>query len=173
MISFAWEISDAKVPWERSLSETEKSCVYLLTWFYLVDGSASSHCGHCHSSSALLCSDQRNVARETVPMRSWLEMRRAGPRKSHFLPAPLGIPFSLRMEVVLLVSRRASSKCSLMRARTVGGSNVSVDSFSASPARASARSFPRTQACPNNHQTRLPNRLNEHPRQGTKRHATG
>ena len=148
MISFAWEISDAKVPWERSLSETEKSCVYLLTWFYLVDGSASSHCGHCHSSSALLCSDQRNVARETVPMRSWLEMQRAGPRKSHFLPTPLGIPFSLRIEVVLLVSRRASSKCSLIRVRTVGGSNVSVDSFSAYPIRASARSLPRTPACP-------------------------
>ena len=114
----------------------------------MVDGSASSHCGHCHSSSALLCSDQRNVARETVPVRSWLEMRRAGPRKLHFLPAPLGMPFCLRMEVVLLVSTRVSSKCSLTSARTVGGSSVGVDSFSASPAKASARSFQRTPACP-------------------------
>ena len=116
--------------------------------YTLGDESASLHCGHCHSSSALLCSDHFNVAGETVPTRSWFEMRRAGPRKSHFLPAPLGIPFSLRREVVWLVSTRVSSRCSLTRARTVGGSRVSVDSFLASPAKASARSFPRTPACP-------------------------
>ena len=124
------------------------SLIYLLTWVYLGDESESLHCGHSHRSSSLLCSSQLNVLGEIVPVRSWLEMRRACPRRLHFLPAPLGTPLSLRQWVVKSVSTRVRLICSLTRAKTVGGSRVRVDSFVASPASASARSLPRTPACP-------------------------
>ena len=37
-MSFAWEMFDAKVPWERSLLETEKSCVT-----YLIQGAVAKN----------------------------------------------------------------------------------------------------------------------------------
>ena len=53
-----------------------------------------------------------------------------------------------RLNVVWLVYTRVVSICSCSKAKTVGGSRVKVDSLVALPIKTSARSFPRTPACP-------------------------
>jgi len=71
-----------------------------------------------------------------------LLLRRLAQRKSLDLPFQRFIPFSLRVKVVRVLFSLQEPRCSLIRARTVSGSEVRMDSVVGWPGSASVRSLP-------------------------------
>ena len=115
---------------------------------YLVVEPGSSQDGLLYSCLPLLYSVHLRVSKEMVPVRSCFVLRRIALRRSLVLPAPLMNPLFFRFMVVWLMSSLFVSRCSHTRDRTVAGSRVSVDSFTARSAKASARLLPLTPECP-------------------------